>query len=187
MSLSLLQKFHHFHSMLCSPTTAYKCLTAFKSNRGCILLMPSSYLNKKDGIVKYDLSFSLNLLRYYLLVISSFTGLSTLLGLTDTICKFETDIDVWPLKRRKLGQFEQSILKSKINPKIQIGDDVFRYIENHIVQDLGRHGNEAPIITLKRKFEYCFHLTGLHVIMVHFESLHAGERSLHLVEVFCKK
>ena len=187
MSLSFLQKFHHFHSMVCSPNTAHKCITAFKSNRGCILFMPYSYLDEIDDIVKYDASISTNLLSYYLLVISSFTGISTLLGLTDTVDKFETDIDVWPLKRRKPDEFESSILKSKLDPRMEICDDVFKYIENEIFQDWGRDENEAPIFTLKRKFEYRFRLVGLNVIMVHFESLYAEETRLHLVEVYFVK
>jgi len=113
--MATLNEFHAFHSMVCNPLSAQKCIEAFtngthgqeeqeqginyrselgrssSSGGGCILFMPSSYrqISSRSDQLKeiklHDATRSLNIVSYYALVIVSLTGLSTLLGLTDII------------------------------------------------------------------------------------------------------
>ncbi len=199
---STLKEFHSFHSMVCQPNAAQRCIDEFKSQNGCILFMPTSYCsesthskNSKGVIANYDASLLLNLFSYYLLVLWSFTGLSTLLGMTDTVETKEYsqqgDLCVWPLQKRNP---DVSLLarSSKMEPLIQIEDSIYKYMEYHVVQcmddeevsqnNLG--DKEGPNFYLNRKFEYHFRLIGLHVIMVHFLSTYMERKTLHLVEVY---
>ncbi|KAJ1421726.1 hypothetical protein B484DRAFT_399344 [Ochromonadaceae sp. CCMP2298] len=77
--IALLPEFTRFHGMLCGPSASQRCIDAFD---GRILFMPSNY--KKRGIAAYE-ERGLNLLTYYSLVLSSLTGLSSLLCATTTI------------------------------------------------------------------------------------------------------
>ena len=87
-----LETYYRFHGMLIGPSAARECCDSFA--RGTILFMPSSYrLGENDErgksragarLSRWDAS-GVTVSRYFLLVVLSFTGLSTLLGLTETI------------------------------------------------------------------------------------------------------
>ena len=160
---------------------------------------------------KYDASKSLNLFSYYALVFSSFTGLSTLLGLTELVKMNEyhdtsdqTTLNhhcVWPLEnRKKLSPSALLVLQSRRDPSIRINNSIFEYLECHVIQlhqginnDENREAtkeknksihHDQPTFSIKRNFEYYFRLVGLSVIMVHFACTYKGQTSLHLVEVY---
>lgn len=78
-SFPTLANFQNFHGMLIRPTIAKKCIDVFRN--GKILFMPS---NREKGLQHFEVK-GLDSLMYYGFVFYSFTGLSTLLGLTDFI------------------------------------------------------------------------------------------------------
>jgi len=88
MSLSpdLTLSFSDFHGMLCSPSTARRCIKSFT---GSVLFLP---FNKFESATSSDLipKSSLNLFTYYAMVIYSCTGISSLLGLTIGTCVTHT-------------------------------------------------------------------------------------------------
>mmetsp|Transcript_12397 Transcript_12397/g.15702 ORF Transcript_12397/g.15702 Transcript_12397/m.15702 type:complete len:245 (-) Transcript_12397:104-838(-) len=201
---SSLKEFDNFHSMVCQPKAAQRCVDEFKSKNGCILFMPTSYCStrnrddkkSRDIIANYDGSILLNLLSYYALVVASFTGLCTLLGMTDTVEMEEYSgqgdrgVQVWPLEK---SNHDISLLarSSKKEPLIRIEDSVFKYMEDHVYryttdQKVAKMSldDSGPKFYLKRKFEYHFRLVSLHVIMVHFSCTYKGHTNLHLVEVY---
>ncbi len=199
-----LEDFHRLHSMVSHPKNAQSCINEFRSVNGCILFMPSSYISAEQNqiqMAKCDASLSLNLFSYYFLVLLSLTGLSTLLGMTDTIQmaeysqqeQKEKNLCVWPLEKRNCD--DQLLMRSSIKePSIKLGNSVFQYLENHTIQST--KGKEValtdskegrPTFHLKRKYEYHFRLINTHVIMVHFSCTHQGQTSLHLVEVYHMK
>ncbi len=216
--MATLSNFNTFHSMRADPFTANKCIKSFTTNKGCILFMPSSYSQTdnqtKSGSARtstcssrsileeinlHDASNSLNLISYYALVIASFTGMSTILGLTQSIKVVEFANDqaptVWPLAAcddSNNATDRVLLLRSDLEPKIEVKNEIFEYIEMHLGHSNKRNGT----IKLKRKFEYCFRLVGLNVIMLHFTSTrshkksirvpdaHVNEETMHLVEVY---
>ena len=112
---------------------------------------------------RYEVA-NLTVLKYYLLVLASITGLSTLLGLTQIIDA-----------REGLEPEEAALAESHaLHPSAPILDYVAR-----------RAGGP---ITLVRRFEYHFKLTDLRVVMLHYSS--SGDAAtgrapaLHLVEVY---
>ncbi len=167
-------------------------------------------MENPKSISMHDASKSLSVYSYYLLVLFSFTGLCTLLGLTETVEKKEwvqnanekgrpsPDLCVWPRKeddqsdeRNKISRSE--LLKSKLDSTIEVNDLVFEYIERHITNQKPKQPGageqqqqKRPMIYLRRAFEYHFQLVSLHVIMVHFSTFNEqnGEEVLHLVEVY---
>lgn len=64
--------------MVCGPVAATRCCGSFNG----ILFMPSDYA--KRGVCSYY-SKTVNVVTYYALVLASFTGISTLIGSTDTL------------------------------------------------------------------------------------------------------
>lgn len=84
-----LAEYTRFHGMLISPGPAQRCIDSFT---GKILFMPSSYSRGFDTCPLSDPKKSsqwqvpaINLSSYYCLVLSSLTGLSSALGMTETI------------------------------------------------------------------------------------------------------
>ena len=160
--------------------------------------MPNSYIRQQqhdDVIWRYDASKSLDIVTYYFLVLFSLTGLSTLLGMTETVEIQEyivtsndnektkshkknldvndgkdDDLCVWSSFNSKVQDIPLKLkneLQSKLDASIVITPSVFEYMQRHIQL---HHDNPNFKIYLARKFEYHFRLIDLHVIMLHFIS-----------------
>jgi len=136
-----------------------------------------------------DLSDSTNTLSpltYYLLVVVSFTGLSTLLGLTESV------------DAREIGEKDQAaviasgkegddainlspLLRSIRDPaNIAVSIDALKYVAKRSDVD------KLSDFRIVRRFEYDFRLIGINVIMIHMASpaQEGGTRPLHLIEVY---
>jgi len=214
-----------FHGMVCSPSTAQKCIHSFVSNHnttllnkdrqqkkpndknnrnsigsGSILFLPSNYSN--DEIHVYDCCHTLTIVTYYALVLLSFTGLSTLLGLTDIICS-EEYVTEQPMIGGTSNTNNESLLSSTLDPSICVRPSVLDHLQKkHILTQRmdntkKKEKDESTTVhlALKRKFEYDFRLIGLNVIMLHIVSytdtpstttstLNRKDEVLHLVEVY---
>ena len=85
MAEPTLAEFERFHAMLPAPGVARRCVAAFKDT---IVFAPSSYTDDdfpaRVGDSPYEVK-RLTTFGYWLLVLVSLTGLSTLLGFTDTL------------------------------------------------------------------------------------------------------
>jgi hypothetical protein len=131
-----LPDFTRFHGMLCGPAASQRCIDAFD---GRTLFMPHDY--KQKGIAAYEVIGSgmsgLNIFTYYSLVLSSLTGLSTLLGATTTITSEED-----------LG----GITDPTVTPDIK---------------DYLHPGHPSPHTLIIRRFEYHFMLPDIRVKMWH--------------------
>jgi len=178
--MSSKHDYDSFHRMVADPTTSQNII---RSLNGCILFLP--YDHRDDEIYLYDAP--INVISYYALVLVSLTGLSTMLGMTETI-----DIQDFPKTggiRVPITIGSADILSSISEPKVFVRDTVLEYVNNRIAQQYSnsngesRTSDEQSTINLRRQFEYNFHLVGLNVIMLHFTSLDDPD-VLHLVEVF---
>ena len=160
-SAASLSDYSNFHGMFCRPATASRCVDSFAG--GTILFMPSSYTEKT--LPSYDCSAKgvLTPLSYYMLVLYSLTGLSTLLRLT--VFRMARE---FPAETKA----DPSLMTSKYNSLLRV--------EPFVLEHCKRHTN-AQSIHLKRRFEYKFKLVGLEVVMLHF---FCDQNKLHLVEVF---
>jgi hypothetical protein len=125
-----LETYYRFHGMLIGPSAARECCDSFA--RGTILFMPSSYrLGENDErgksragaaatrLSRWDAS-GVTVSRYFLLVLLSFTGLSTLLGLTETIDARELREGEWS------GLFHQP--SAGDDQLLQVSKEAERYI-----------------------------------------------------------
>ena len=143
--------------MLCSPMVARRCVRSFEG--GVIVFAPhesgASFPMAPGAVSKHEVA-KLTVFKYFVLVFWTFTGLCTLLGLTDTLRAADS-------KLAPVGS------GSPLDPSPAI----LSYVER-------RAG--APV-TLVRRFEYRFKLCWLRVVMLHFRSEQAdGASRLHLVE-----
>lgn len=136
----VLEKFRAFHNMKCSPSTASFCIRAFDNEislsdrkpqdnkgktRGCILFLPSGY--KDNELHFHSYRDTLSLLTYYLLVLVSFTGISSLLGFTECVDAREFDVPliieddinldstVSTVEEKKGNNDHRKILKKNLN------------------------------------------------------------------------
>ena len=166
--------FVNFHGMVCSPKTASKCIDAFD---GTILFMPSTYTPDTLALYDYSPDGVLTPFSYYLLVLISLTGLSTLLGMTDFRMSREfpdpgaaAAAAVTPDEKR--NQTATTPFVSTFNDGLRVESLVLDYCKQY---------TKAQTIHLKRQFEYEFRLVGLEVIMLHFL---CDQNKLHLVEVY---
>jgi len=161
------------------------------------LFLPSNYSD--DEIHLYDLCHSLTIVTYYTLVLLSFTGLSTLLGLTETICS-----DEYVKEKPIVGTSNtnnESLLSSTLDPSIYVRKSVLDHLQKHVLtqrmdntEEEEEEDSTTMHLALKRKFEYNFRLIGLNVIMLHIVSytdtpsttstLKRDDEVLHLVEVY---
>ena len=87
-----LAEFERFQAMLPAPGVARRCVAAFKDT---IVFAPSSYTDEdfpaRVGDSPYEVK-RLTTFGYWLLVLVSLTGLSTLLGFTDTLDARDVDV-----------------------------------------------------------------------------------------------
>jgi hypothetical protein len=173
--MSVLSRFTRFHGMLCSPADARLCIADLT---GSILFMPAHYKNK--GIRSY-LCTNLNLLVYYSLVLASFTGLSTLLGVTDIVC-VEENLD----DGLRIPEFESDpeILHVVLHPdtiSLDTGVDSTDMRTDSVTEYSNSTScNDAKVI---RRFAYNFRLPMISVQMFHVISDRNPE-VLHLVEIY---
>ncbi|KAJ3238112.1 hypothetical protein HDU81_008412 [Chytriomyces hyalinus] len=152
-----LTDFTNFHGMLASPAASLRCIAAFAG--AAVIFMPSNY--KLKGISAYNYT-NLTLMLYYSLVVSSFTGLSTLLGLTHFI------------------RAEESLEKGVQGADSLVTPDITAFLQ----KSAGLSGvGELKVV---RWFEYKFVVPGVHVHMFHVADSRLAEGKVHLVEIFDK-
>jgi len=140
--------------MLVGPAAAARCVRSFN---GRILFMPTRHAGDPLMFSRYDYNARLTLLSYYLLVLWSLTGISSLAGCTDTIDAREVASD---------GKDELSTTDDEV-AELALAR---AYI--------GARCGGAP--RLVRRFHYHFRLAGIRVRMFHL----ATADELHLVEFF---
>ena len=167
--------YKNFHNMLISPWRAQRCI---RDLNGVVIFMPtegtegffegsfifadssSMHTDKTTGnlrrLAQYEGQY-LNLLTYYLLVLVSFTGLSSLLGLTELI-DFQENKDGLKEPEKEYDVDTQSIQ---------------RYLMLR---------TNAKSVKRIRRYEFDFKLPGIQVVMIHY--LSEEENLLHLVEVY---
>ena len=177
-----LQDFVNFHGMLCRPSTARHCVNEFRG--GTVLFMPNDYgtvspttTNLESRIRSYDCSLSLTTSSYYALVLVTFTGLMTCLGLTKFLVGRE--------KRETIASSNRRVT-AESNPDLVIQPGVFDYIAK--AQGLS---SATTNFFVKRRFEYNFGGL-LSVMMIHLghelkessDVVSSGDSQTHLVEVY---
>ena len=184
-----IDEYHAYHSMLCSSSTAKRCGDSFQQSGGTITFVPSGQALPIAHYVCANKNGNFIVFAYYLMVLCSLTGLSTLLGMTEFISHESIEINdqaAIVMANDNSSNVKQRMilsphLRSKLNPSIAVSLDTLRYIAEHSkINNL----SECRIV---RKFEYNFQLVGLNVIMLHLTSPSKVERNLprlHLVEVY---
>lgn len=126
--------------------------------------MPSTYTPQTLPTFDCSAKGVLTPLSYYMLVLLSLTGLSTLLGLTDF---------------RMADEFPTEGVE-EVKPPLTSSHKSTLRVEPHVLEYCKRH-TQAKSIFLKRRFEYRFRIVGLEVVMLHFQ---CDQKKLHLVEVY---
>jgi hypothetical protein len=156
-----LQDYVNFHGMLCHPKTTQRCIQSFD---GSIVFAPTGYSESTLPMFEYTGDGSsllrLNIFTYYLLVLTSLTGLATLCRQTRFLAADE--------KEETLSRKEPFV--SSFHPELRVEPFVWKYI----------NPSEEKMI-LKRRFEYEFKgFVPIKVIMLHI----LCQDRLHLVEVY---
>ena len=155
-----LAEFERFHAMLPRPGVARRCVAAFQNT---IVFAPASYTDADfpaHGDSRYEVK-RLTVLAYWLLVLASFTGLSTLLGCTDVIDARDVDV----INEREV---DDVLPPHGLHPS----EAMMAYVR--------RKAGER--VRPCRRFEFNFRLAGLAVVMLHFRGETTGR--LHLVEIY---
>lgn len=157
-----LTDYTNFHGMMCRPSMAQRCIDSFS---GTILFMPTDTC--PTDIARYDCGNGiLNLWSYYLLVIFSLTGLSTLFKQTKFLVA-----ETVPLQQVNL--IDDETIVSKHNSVLKVDQNILNYVVNQ---------TNSSSLQLQRKFEYHFGgLVPVSVMMLHFV---CNKGLLHLVEVY---
>lgn len=167
--------YHRFHGMLCGPAVAAQCISAFD---GTIVFMPATYrpedfaaaVREERTLMPYEVQ-ALTLLKYYLLVLWSMTGLCSLLRQTQTVDASEL----------VGGDGEK---RAVAKPPEDHALSVHPFVVDALAS---RHGvaGVRDSVRLIRRFEFRFRLTGLWVAMHHYKGVDAhGVETLSLVEVY---
>ena len=156
-----LAEFERFHAMLPRPGVARRCVAAFQNT---IVFAPASYTDADDfpahGDSRYEVK-RLTVFAYWLLVLASFTGLSTMLGRTDCLDARECEI----INEREV---DDVLPPHGLHPS----EAMMAYVR--------RKAGER--VRPCRRFEFNFRLAGLAVVMLHFRGETTGR--LHLVEIY---
>jgi hypothetical protein len=160
----------NFHGMFCRPRTAKRCIDSFT---GSILFMPDHYTTTKT-IQDYDCSGGgiTNTLTYYLLVLVTFTGLSSLLRQTEIRTAEETSLQLHVSSSSNNNNTNTAIC-SKHDGRLKVDSSVLDYV-------LRQHNSTN--LKLTRRFD--FHFGGLVPISVIMLHLTCNQGFLHLVEVY---
>ncbi len=145
-----MSEFINFHGMLISPASAMRCVASIN---GVVLFMPSNY--KERGISAYQVTY-LTTITYYLLVLFSFTGLSTTLQMTDFL------------------ESAEDLQKGLASPEVT--EDIIAFVAKQA---------SLPASDLKviRRFSFHFRLPGFKVKMFHLSDGRSSGK-LHLVEIY---
>jgi hypothetical protein len=155
-----LNGYVNFHGMLCHPKTAKRCIQSFDGN---IVFAPTGYSESTLPMFEYSSGSSLlrlNIFTYYLLVLTSLTGLATLCRQTRFLAADE--------KEETLSAKEPFV--SSFHPELRVEPFVWNYI-----------APSEESITLQRRFEYEFKgFVPIKVLMLHIMC----KDRLHLVEVY---
>ena len=155
-----LAEFERFHAMLPRPGVARRCVAAFQNT---IVFAPASYTDADfpaHGDSRYEVK-RLTVFAYWLLVLASLTGLSTLLGRTDTLDARAVDV----INEREV---DDVLPPHGLHPS----EAMMAYVR--------RKAGER--VRPCRRFEFNFRLAGLAVVMLHFRGETTGR--LHLVEIY---
>ena len=155
-----LAEFERFHAMLPRPGVARRCVAAFQNT---IVFAPASYTDADfpaHGDSRYEVK-RLTVLAYWLLVLASFTGLSTLLGRTDVLDAREVEV----INEREV---DDVLPPHALHPS----EAMMAYVR--------RKAGER--VRPCRRFEFNFRLACLSVVMLHFRGETTGR--LHLVEIY---
>ena len=155
-----LAEFERFHAMLPRPGVARRCVAAFQNT---IVFAPASYTDAdfpSHGDSRYEVK-RLTVLAYWLLVLASLTGLSTMLGCTDTVDARAVDV----INEREV---DDVLPPHGLHPS----EAMMAYVR--------RKAGER--VRPCRRFEFNFRLACLSVVMLHFRGETTGR--LHLVEIY---
>ena len=155
-----LADFERFHAMLPRPGVARRCVAAFQNT---IVFAPASYTDQDfpaHGDSRYEVK-RLTVFAYWLLVLASLTGLSTMLGCTDTVDARVVDV------------INEQEVDDVLPPHgLHPSEAMMAYVR----RKAGEHVRPC------RRFEFNFRLAGLAVVMLHFRGETTGR--LHLVEIY---
>lgn len=165
--------FIQFHGMLCSPRATRACIKAFN---GKILFMPTNYEVTK-GLAHYEVT-GLNIFTYYGLVLQSFTGLSTLLGLTRVV----KTLDSAARSSSSSGNSMASVSLPEAEWVDEITSEVQSYIITNHPASITPTTSPPSTVIVRRKFEFYFGLPMIAVRMYHLYTPH--DDKLHLVEIY---
>ena len=155
-----LAEFERFHAMLPRPGVARRCVAAFQNT---IVFAPASYTDADfpaHGDSRYEVK-RLTVFAYWLLVLASLTGLSTMLGRTDVLDARECEI----INEREV---DDVLPPHGLHPS----EAMMTYVR--------RKAGER--VSPCRRFEFNFRLACLSVVMLHFRGETTGR--LHLVEIY---
>ena len=142
--------------MLCSPRAAQRCLESFD---GTAVIMPNTFTFTE--IPKYDCTPPrINVLSYYMLVLISLTGLSTMLKFTKFKCSKEN-----------INKPVDGPIASISDKELVADESVWAYI---------REQSQTQDLILQRRFEFEF-FGGLSIVMLH---LTCQKNLLHMVEIY---
>lgn len=170
-----LEDYKAFHGMVCGITASRRCIASFDGC--CLFANRSDYENSKD-LATFDYlrtPTGLNLFTYYLLVVISFTGLSTLLGYTELLLAQVEDNETF-------SKGDGKVVKSKSYGDLEIPAKAIDYLIDRS-QELSKDslsGNKLPQVQLTRRFEFNFG-NWLSVVMCHFVCSNGRK---YLVEVY---
>ena len=177
-----LDEYVHFHGMLCSPDTAKRCVDSFD---GTILFMPHTY--SPATLPSFDCTRPiLTVWSYYVLVLFSLTGLSTLLGRTKFLAAHDysvTNAEQQQQQQQVSNGVVDTDLSLRIRPSTTcvISEHDDSLVADPSVWSYVLHQSGSRALRLVRRFEYEFGFGGLSVVMLH---LRCNLDKLHLVEVY---
>lgn len=160
-----LQEYTNFHAMYCGMQSSQRCIKSFD---GCAIFASQNEYDCGTDLKTLDYvrtPVPLNLFTYYLLVLVSFTGMTTLFGGTLVLIARDED-QSFSGSFQDEGKDPKSIVlvKSESFPTITVPSKVMRYI-----RERSQALSNAPpkTVTFTRRFEIRF-ANYLSVIMCHF-------------------
>ena len=172
VSSPTLNDFANFHGMLCGPSVAQKCIDTID---GGILFMPHTYT--PEMLPYYETApEALTLWNYYLMVIISLTGLSSLLGWTEfcTSKEYMTNTTDSTNKDKHMTRIhpKSTTIVSESDHLLALDPTVWSYLVDK---------TSSSGFTLERRFEYKFAFGGVSVLMLHVRD---DNNKLYLVEMY---